>query len=851
MNGRQAGNFRNGAADRKLKRAAKRQAKKDRKAKKRRMAAQHLDQSQQEQSVRGGKGKTMREKYLEDGLKTVERENVKGKIIPDFGNDAAAEGADPEDQELEYLSRKLGLNKGKGDAWGRLGKEFEEDGFHPDVAGFVQSLVKEGSAALSRETYAGGGQDSDFSSQDHSAHARVQVQLQPDFGDDGAAEDPEDQELEYLSRKLGLNKGDAWGRLEKEFAEDGFHPEVADFVQSLAQGNAFKDAGVSDDDGDSEEEEEEEGEEDASEDESNTENAVYIPKTDLYGKNTKAAAESDTVLAKTPEMTAVRSRPRFFGSLSVQDRLKRRVKGLLNRITEENANPVCRDISALYETSSSRRDVNDGIIESVIGLCSVSTQTMPGLCRVLAAAVVGIDVIANRSTDLRPQFLEAVACAFAEKRSGNMALLMCNLYIFDVVSSGLIFDALLFLTQQVSNASEVETSVSLFSLILEQAGYKLRADDPKRLSDVVVAVRDLAKGASEGSRLDFMSTCIEDLKSNKQSLRAKHEAVMQRSNKLRKWLKHAQSVDGGSFVPLRISLDDLLHAKERGRWWIVGGVWSGRSPAAKMSSASSSGLRADSGGIRAGLALATPKLSKAAKKFRMNTDIKRAVFFSMMSAFTYEDAFANLLRLNLNDRQERTIVHVILDCVGRGKAFNPFFAHLGQRLCTYHHRFKFTFQLSFWDAFKKMEDAGPRHAANLASLFAHLVVNFSLSVATLKPLDFTRLGKMSTLFLLVSFERILLFDGEKLREGTDASTIRTGTMAVAKTFNRIAASKGGESVRDSISLFFHQHMVATKSAAPGDGSEIHAKTWRKRVKVVKKVLEAIEFNDFDGVSAVR
>ena len=693
----------------------------------------------------------------------------------------------------------------------------------------------------------------------------------PNFAFDAAPE-PEDQELEYLERKLGLGKGkkgknqeSAWSKLEKEFAEDGFHPELASFVKSLTSGNGLGDPLSDEDDGafseaaDAASHDGDAASAQAKNEEETIRADAFLPKRNLYGQepNEDDAPREAEIKPSAP----AKRRPRFFGAVSDSERLRRRVTGLLNRITEDNANPVCKDIAALYATSSSRRDVNEAITKSVILLCSRDEQTLPALCRVMVAAVVGVDCLAARTTDLRPHFLEAVAVAFRDahaamgnaaaagsddaavpKTSYNMALLLCNLYVFNVVSAAVIFDVLMHLTTHAKSA--IEANVGAFSLVLDEVGYRLRADDPERLGDLVLAARALAAEAEEQSRLKFMVDCIEDLRANKQSLRAKHESVMQKSNKLRKWIKHAQGASGQTFTPLRIGLDDLFHAEERGRWWIVGGVWTGRRAqdvSAAAAAASQKALKADAGGIRAGLALSTPKLQKLAQKFRMNTDIKRAVFFSMMTAADYEDAFAKLLRLNLNDRQERTIVHVIFECCGRGKTYNPFFAYLAQRLCSYHHRFKFTFQLSLWDAFKRMDSGsadalGPRHAANLASLFAYLSIHFSLSLAVLKVLEFTNLGKTATLFLHVAFERILLHDAEKLNEHSSARQIDAGTMTVAKTFNRIASSRDGMTVRDSIALFFHRNVSKVRRA------DEHASLWRKRIKVVKRVLDALEAN---------
>lgn len=36
--------------------------------------------------------------------------------------------------------------------------------------------------------------------------------------------------------------------------------------------------------------------------------------------------------------------------------------------------------------------------------------------------------------------------------------------------------------------------------------------------------------------------------------------------------------------------------------------------------------------------------------------------------------------------------------------YNPFYAEVAVKLCNYHNRFKFTFQLAFWDEFKVFDD---------------------------------------------------------------------------------------------------------------------------------------------------
>ena len=47
-------------------------------------------------------------------------------------------------------------------------------------------------------------------------------------------------------------------------------------------------------------------------------------------------------------------------------------------------------------------------------------------------------------------------------------------------------------------------------------------------------------------------------------------------------------------------------------------------------------------------------------------------------------------RLGLKDQQEREIVHVLVDCCLQEKTYNPFYAFLAGKFCTYERRFQVT-----------------------------------------------------------------------------------------------------------------------------------------------------------------
>ena len=100
----------------------------------------------------------------------------------------------------------------------------------------------------------------------------------------------------------------------------------------------------------------------------------------------------------------------------------------------------------------------------------------------------------------------------------------------------------------------------------------------------------------------------------------------------------------------------------------------------------------------------------------------------------YMDAFERILKLNMKGHQDREVPRVIMHCCAQEKAYNPYYALLAEKFCTFDRKFKFTFQLAFWDEFKKLHDTNiaPRRLANLAQFLAHLCNSFALSLSLLK-----------------------------------------------------------------------------------------------------------------------
>lgn len=113
----------------------------------------------------------------------------------------------------------------------------------------------------------------------------------------------------------------------------------------------------------------------------------------------------------------------------------------------------------------------------------------------------------------------------------------------------------------------------------------------------------------------------------------------------------------------------------------------------------------------------------------MNTEVRRNIFCVIMTSEDYLDAFEKLIRfgiklictlvpeeatrrvasltgalpgrflkpsvgalcrMGLKDKQEREIVHVLMDCCLQEKSFNAFYAVLAEKFCSYDRRFQVT-----------------------------------------------------------------------------------------------------------------------------------------------------------------
>jgi nucleolar MIF4G domain-containing protein 1 len=379
-----------------------------------------------------------------------------------------------------------------------------------------------------------------------------------------------------------------------------------------------------------------------------------------------------------------------------------------------------------------------------------------------------------------------------DKTPSNLVLLLGYMYNFGVVHCTLVYGIVRRLVELSSSSppsstaaaaahhhqqhQQAELAVELLLILLGHCGRALRADDPTALREIVASVVRSRGGAgaappSGSSRADHMVAALLDLKNNKR--RRQDAAHADRTARLRKLVGQVRrggpsgSSSSSTSACLRITLEDILHADARGRWWKVGASWAGnrlrdpaesdpRNGAASLQDPSASALSP----AKAPGAAVDEGLLKLASKLRMNTDLRRSVFCVVVGSDDCDDALEKLARGGmLRARAEREAVRVLVECCGAERSFNMFYPHLARRMCEHQPQCKFSLKLALWDAFKQFGTMKARKAANLARLAFELVaVHRCLRLSVLRPVDAAApedLPEPALVFLTVFFSRVM------------------------------------------------------------------------------------------------
>ncbi|KAK3101352.1 hypothetical protein FSP39_002929 [Pinctada imbricata] len=787
----------------------------------------------------------MKEKKLKDKERRKQRQSEKKKMEEERRREAVREDIRREEKMLKHLEKQLHLNKRKSK---NLPQSFIDDGldylldvvdenkmsdlYNEGAESDLEDLKEEDEDDFSGDDDASDAQETNLvddksrvdklakkilklsetsekeGSKENSGNEKKKVHFEDDELDDDDLEE-NDSEQEPGDDDVDDLEDEDIDDLDEDEIDDCDKDDVKnddsiDDEENENDDDIDSDGDENDDDTDSEDEEKDDDEEDNGYDdelkkEKNMELEKPVYKEDIYGR----LRDEEGNIVPSPAAAGGKYVPpgkrlQLAGGdqkKKVQlERLKKQLKGLVNRASESNMQAICSQIEIVF-LGNSRADVTETlsmiIIEAVVSPSLTPERLVMEMVMLLAV------LHGNIGNEIGATFLEHLAHKFEElcnhgdsygdgKEMDNVVLLISHMYNFKVIHSLLIIDVI-----RKFLVSFMEKDVELLLLILKNVGFSLRKDDAIALKEIIQEIQskavamDTSKSVDQ-SRVRFMLDTLLAIKNNNMRKIPNYDPdlIEQLKKSTRNVLRGTTLGDG----QLRISLDDLLHAENKGKWWVVGSAWEGRDkgvmPDVTITTTSS---------VIDGM---SSKILQLAHKQRMNTDIRRNIFCVMMTAEDYIDAFEKLMRLGLKNQQEREIIHVIIDSCQQEKTFNPFYALLMQKFCECDRRFQMTFQFALWDKFKEMGNLTEYNRSNLAKLVTYLLSTKAQSLSIFKVVEFGTLDTAMVRFMKQVLTELLVDHPEDISHAV---------------FIRIAPLSKLQMLQEGLKLFMQHFLLRKKS----------------------------------------
>lgn len=486
-------------------------------------------------------------------------------------------------------------------------------------------------------------------------------------------------------------------------------------------------------------------------------------------------------------------------------RLQKKVKGLLNRLAATNMAGIARELESLYGAHS-RNDMNECLsklfVDSLVApVLSPERLIMEhALLVAVLHANVGVEVGATLLQSMVKKFHSAYLDYEEPPPSGkglesdktldNFICIISHLFTFRVTSSELIFDVVHMLVD-----SFLAKDVELILLTLKTVGFGLRKEDPEGLKGLILKIQDKSKNSSHlknDSRMRFMLEVLMAIKNNNVKKIPNYDSEHQKH--LQKNMKQFVRPGVALSNPFKIRLEDLLKADERGRWWIVGSAWSGKTDLQDSAP--------DGSNAQTAVQDFSSELLELARKMRMNTEGRKNIFCTVMAAEDYLDAFEKVSKLPVRTQKEREVAFVLLDCCLQERSFNPYYSQLVTRLASFDRKYRIAAQFALWDKVKGAASLKKAQRNNLASFTCFLIREGTLSIACLKVIEFADLDEVYVAFL----RRVLT----ELLTVTDVDNFK-------RIFSAAAAGRDKlRTLREALRLFMRHFILKGSKASPDE-----------------------------------
>ena len=445
--------------------------------------------------------------------------------------------------------------------------------------------------------------------------------------------------------------------------------------------------------------------------------------------------ENDITKPSTETPAATAYIPPHLRNLDPNAVLKRKIRGYVNRVSTSNIKQILTDVELVYQDHP-RGEINRAILEAVSQSLLINTIMPARLCaeHVLLVACMTANIGPEFVSPLLEDLADRLTKEMSERHGkllNNIVSIICYLYALKVVSCNLIFDIIRTLLK-----SFTEPDLEVLLYIFKSVGLDIRKDDPQALKDIVQIVNETgAKIKDKSSRFTWFMETLTAVKNNNVNKIPNYDKsdITEIQKAYKAAVKQAPN-------NLQVTLADLLDAKTKGRWWVVGAAWTGLE---------------DQGERKVRQVEFDSKLLALAKKNHMNTEVRRNVFCVLMSSEDYEHCFEKMMKLNVKDKQEREIIYVTVLCALKCKTFNPYYTNVIKKFCEHSKNYQITMQFSIWDRLKDLKSLNATKTRNFILLLSSLISSKTISLSVLKIVNFAEIGSEEVDFFKDLFRKIL------------------------------------------------------------------------------------------------
>lgn len=443
--------------------------------------------------------------------------------------------------------------------------------------------------------------------------------------------------------------------------------------------------------------------------------------------------------------------------------LQRTIKSAFNKLSEANINSIVAEINTVY-MSHPRQIVHETITNIVVTSIIDQERLLDTFVYLHGCVVTAIYRL--QGVEFGAHFIQTLIDKFDTlvdtKPRSNIISLLSSVYGFQLVSCKLVYDIIRVLIKDFH-----EANAEILLKLIRTSGNQIRTDDPTALKDIITDINKVTpKNSVFNARTQFLIETINSLKNHKLKT---HDNSQELVIRLRRFLGTLSSHKSNDSI--RVGLDDIRNIESRGKWWLVGSAWKGQELQEELQEE----LQTRYQDNELDLGSAEPNWIQIAKDQRMNTDIRRAIFISIMSAQDYVEALTKLDKLNLSRNQQQEIPKILVHCVSIESGWNPYYGIVAQKLCDGHTHRKL-FQFGFWDAVKQFEgseaddfaayDTSDSHVTriyNLGRFYGYLLSEGSLPLHSLNTINFVVISSDTKLFLEIMFVTFFQYMAKKCK----------------------------------------------------------------------------------------